>query len=164
MTAIQLNNYAQWQANSLYNASFAGRHTHKMLRTVRNWLGRKSALLTSFRAYIEQYHICSQKSAGMQMVDLDLISGSVSRADEFTADFRPIAHHTRERWLTIAKIHIQGRALPPVELYEVNGQYFVVDGHHRISVARATGQVQIEAVVTHINVSNCEMVLQPAFA
>ena len=164
MTAIKLNNYAQWQANSMYKASFAGRPGHKLLRSVRSWLGRQGNMLTNYQSYIEKFHVCSQKSAGLQLVALDKINGSISRSGEFTMDFRPIAHHTRERWLAIAKIHVQGRALPPVMLYEVNGQYFVVDGHHRISVAKAAGQVDIEAVVTRINVSNRAPVLQPAFA
>jgi hypothetical protein len=39
-------------------------------------------------------------------------------------------------------------ALPPVQLIEVNGCYFVRDGHHRVSVARMLGQLEIEAEVT----------------
>ena len=125
MTAVKLNNYAQWQANSMYSSSFAGNRTHKVLRAVKGWFSRKDQLLTNYRAYIEQFHICSKKSAGLQMVQIANINGSLSRADEFTADFRPVAHHTRERWLAIARIHVKGGALPPVELYEIDGQYFV---------------------------------------
>jgi hypothetical protein len=40
-----------------------------------------------------------------------------------------------------------GAALPPVELVRVEDIYFVQDGHHRISVARAMGQTCIEAEV-----------------
>jgi hypothetical protein len=40
-----------------------------------------------------------------------------------------------------------GIALPPVTLVHVAGAYFVIDGHHRISVARALGQREIEAEV-----------------
>jgi hypothetical protein len=38
--------------------------------------------------------------------------------------------------------------LPPVVLVQVGDVYFVRDGHHRISVARALGQLDIEAEVT----------------
>jgi hypothetical protein len=41
-----------------------------------------------------------------------------------------------------------GRELPPVELVQIGDFYFVRDGHHRISVARAMGQEHIEAEVT----------------
>jgi hypothetical protein len=44
--------------------------------------------------------------------------------------------------------HLAGDPLPPVELIQVGSVYFVRDGHHRISVARAMGQQEIEAVVT----------------
>lgn len=42
----------------------------------------------------------------------------------------------------------QGKALPPVRLVQVGDLYFVRDGHHRISVARALGQQDIKARVT----------------
>jgi hypothetical protein len=38
--------------------------------------------------------------------------------------------------------------LPPVELVQVGDVYFVRDEHHRISVARTLGQLDIEAEVT----------------
>ena len=41
----------------------------------------------------------------------------------------------------------RGRCLPPVALIQVGDHYFVRDGHHRISVARALGQLAIEATV-----------------
>jgi hypothetical protein len=40
-----------------------------------------------------------------------------------------------------------GMSMPPVELVQVKDAYFVRDGHHRISVARAMGQRDIEAEV-----------------
>ena len=38
--------------------------------------------------------------------------------------------------------------LPPVSLYKVGGFYFVLDGHHRVSVARFHGVEWIDAYVT----------------
>jgi hypothetical protein len=52
------------------------------------------------------------------------------------------------RWLRIAAARDQGKVLPPVVLVQVGDVYFVRDGHHRISVARALGQQDIEAQVT----------------
>jgi len=40
--------------------------------------------------------------------------------------------------------------LPPVVLYEMGGLYFVRDGNHRISVARAKGQEFIDAEVVSL--------------
>jgi hypothetical protein len=52
------------------------------------------------------------------------------------------------RWLRVAAARDQGKVLPPVVLVQVEDVYFVRDGHHRISVARALGQLDIEAEVT----------------
>jgi hypothetical protein len=40
--------------------------------------------------------------------------------------------------------------MPPVDLVRVGQLYFVRDGHHRVSVARALGHTDIEALVTEV--------------
>ena len=40
--------------------------------------------------------------------------------------------------------------MPPVELLKVGDIYFVRDGHHRVSVARALGRADIDAYVTDV--------------
>ncbi len=40
--------------------------------------------------------------------------------------------------------------MPPIDVYRVGGLHFVVDGHHRVSVARQLGLDVIEAYVTEI--------------
>ncbi len=85
--------------------------------------------------------------AGVRTVSIDRIRGSESRTRDFDRDFRPLRDHNRERWLGIAAARQQGKALPPVALIQVGGIYFVLDGHHRISVAQALGQQAIEAKV-----------------
>lgn len=85
---------------------------------------------------------------GVQLVPLAHIGGSEGRCADFDAAFRPLQGHTRARWISVAVARSRGVALPPVALIEVNGRYFVRDGHHRISVARMLGQLEIEAEVT----------------
>jgi hypothetical protein len=75
------------------------------------------------------------------------IRGSESRGTDFDRDFNPLQTHTRERWLGIAAARQRGRNLPPVALIQVGDVYFVRDGHHRISVARALGYATVEATV-----------------
>jgi hypothetical protein len=87
------------------------------------------------------------RSAVMRTVPLSQIRGSEGRSDEFDCDFNPLREHNKARWLNIAAARQRGKALPPVELVQVAGIYFVLDGHHRISVARAMGQQNIEARV-----------------
>lgn len=80
-------------------------------------------------------------------VPLEKIVGSEGRTHDFDRHFRPLTDHIRDRWLGIAAARRQGVILPPVELIQVGDKYFVRDGHHRISVARALGQAEIEAVI-----------------
>ena len=88
--------------------------------------------------------------AGARRVPISQIrgSGNEGRCWDFDADFRPLKAHSTARWLAIATARQMGVTLPPVALIEIEGVYFVEDGHHRISVARAMGQPDIEATVT----------------
>ena len=42
---------------------------------------------------------------------------------------------------------MRGTELPPISVYRVGAEHDVRDGHHRVSVARALGDVLIEAEV-----------------
>jgi hypothetical protein len=81
-------------------------------------------------------------------VPISQIQGSEGKSEEFDAEFRPLKPFSRDRWVSVAVAFLQGKSLPPVELIKVGQQYFVRDGHHRISVARAYGQYDVDAVVT----------------
>jgi hypothetical protein len=88
--------------------------------------------------------------AGIKTVSLDKIKGSEGRSKDFDGDFRPLKAHNRQRWMNVAKARFDGHDLPPVELIRFQRDYYVRDGHHRISVARALGQQAIEAYVIEI--------------
>jgi hypothetical protein len=87
---------------------------------------------------------------GCQTVPLRQIRGSAStsRCHDFDANFHPRHDHTASRWASIETARRQGTKLPPVSLIQVGDIYFVEDGHHRISVAKAYGEKTIEAEVT----------------
>jgi hypothetical protein len=85
--------------------------------------------------------------AGIRTVPIGQIRGSQGRSNDFDRDFNPLQDRTKRRWLGIAAARERGKPLPPVQLVQVGDVYFVQDGHHRISVARALGQQAIEARV-----------------
>jgi hypothetical protein len=87
------------------------------------------------------------------MVPIQQIWGSEGRSADFDALFYPRQAHSQGRWVGIAAARMMGLVLPPVELIQVGDGYFVRDGHHRISVARALGEEYIEAEVTLWQVS-----------
>lgn len=93
-------------------------------------------------------HARAQHYGGVRPVLIENIRGSLGRAGDFDCDFNPLDGRLRERWQRIAMAYIHHVSLKPVELIQVDERYFVKDGHHRISVARALGQCAIDAEVT----------------
>ena len=92
--------------------------------------------------------IRATSDGGNRTVPISQIRGSEGRSAYFDRDFDPLHDRARGRWLNIATARQQGKELPPVSLVQVGKIYFVRDGHHRISGARALGQRDIEARVT----------------
>jgi hypothetical protein len=92
----------------------------------------------------------SERAAGPRVVPLDAIIGSVDRVRDFDRRFRPTSARVRSRWEQIATAMRRGESLPPVSLNQIGELYFVVDGHHRVSVARALGHTDIDAYVTEV--------------
>ncbi|MFQ5399580.1 MAG: hypothetical protein ACE5E7_08275 [Anaerolineae bacterium] len=92
---------------------------------------------------------------GRQTVSLSVIRGSSNsgRTIDFDANFCPRHTNTKQRWFSIATARKLGKGLPPVRLIQHGNTYFVEDGHHRISVALALGDSEIEAAVTRLGLS-----------
>jgi hypothetical protein len=78
---------------------------------------------------------------------LQQVRGSVGRFDDFSSAFLPRKDYMRERWEGVDVAMREGKT-PPIEVYQVGEAYFVVDGNHRVSVARQRGHDTIEAYVT----------------
>jgi hypothetical protein len=91
-----------------------------------------------------------ERRLGEQVIPLDSIIGTVDRAREFDRSFRPTSPRVRERWQRINLAQRKGQPLPPIDVYRIGDMHFVKDGHHRVSVARALGQRDINAYVTEV--------------
>jgi hypothetical protein len=76
------------------------------------------------------------------------VVGTLESTVNFDLDFRPASNALRGRWERIALAHRKGLVLPPVVLRRQPDGYYVVDGRHRVSVARALRHRDIEAWVT----------------
>ncbi len=70
---------------------------------------------------------------------------------DFDRRFRPTSDRSRQRWEQMAIKQRQGHSFPPIDVYKLGDLYFVRDGHHRVSIARAMGTRDIEAYVTEID-------------
>ena len=91
-----------------------------------------------------------ERYLGLQTIRLDTIVGTVDGHRDFDRRFRPTSARVRERWERIALAQRRGESMPPIDVYRVGDLHFVRDGHHRVSIALATGQTTIEAYVTEV--------------
>jgi hypothetical protein len=106
--------------------------------------------LVSYDEVVAKLHARQQIAKGTEMVPLENIVGSVGRYRDFTRNFLPRAGVNQERWTRLDTAMNSMEGFPPVELFKVGEVYFVRDGNHRVSVARANGLTHIEAYVTEI--------------
>jgi hypothetical protein len=122
----------------------------------RGWLRRiGAALLGRNRTlrHLPQTTTTTQRRARVQTIGAceiavrDII-GSEDRSGDFDIDFNPLRESLRDRWLNVFNAWARGVSLPPIELVRGPDGYYVRDGHHRLSVARALGHAYVEAVVT----------------
>lgn len=107
-------------------------------------------VILPYEEVVEALGFVSERPAGLQVVDLDLIVGTVDRARDFDRRFRPTSRRVRSRWEQIASAMRRGEPMPPVDLLRIGEIYFVRDGHHRVSVARTLGRTDIDAYVTDV--------------
>jgi uncharacterized ParB-like nuclease family protein len=82
----------------------------------------------------------------IQTIPLAQIAGSVGRAGDFTRTFLPRTDRMRTRWQKVGQVTAE-RGMPPIQVYQVGQVYFVLDGNHRVSVARQAGRDTIQAHV-----------------
>jgi len=127
------------------------------------WRGIAAAIsgepntLLSYDEIKEKLHIGGPIYRGMQTVRVEQIVGSLNRYHEFDRAFLPTQDKNAFRWQRINQAFYKEISLPPIVLYKVGEIFFVVDGHHRVSVAREQNQIYIDAEVrecaTKVNIS-----------
>ncbi len=138
---LRAERYAQNLYRRAYNAAGFGRAWARLLRRPYHLLALAEAAGPGSRLSGDRRYL------GIQVVPVEDIVGSENRSADFDLEFRPLEDNNQQRWVHIAAAIVEGETLPPVDLIRVNGLYFVRDGHHRISVARAMRQKYIDAEV-----------------
>ncbi len=126
---------------------------HRRAAMERLWKGvsgQQSDELLSYEDVSRQLKITGRAASGMQDIPLDAIVGSVGRYQDFTRNFLPKRSAGRERWARVRASLEDMAGWPPIQVYKVGEAYFVLDGNHRVSVARDLGVKTIQADVTEI--------------
>ncbi|HHV81739.1 MAG TPA: ParB/RepB/Spo0J family partition protein [bacterium] len=85
------------------------------------------------------------KDTGVHPIEVDKIIGSVGRPQDLDSNFRFKWRRPTERYLTIKKMMEEGKILPPIEVYKIRDEYYVLDGHHRVAAAKELRQKFIDA-------------------
>jgi hypothetical protein len=106
--------------------------------------------LLSFEEAESGWVRCRQAYLGIRTVEVERIVGSVGRSRDFDSSFLPIRLNMSGRWGRVDRAYHQGVELPAVSLYKIADAYFVVDGNHRVSVARYHKAAAINAEVLEI--------------
>ncbi len=135
----QLYRKASYLFHSLVRWSRLKHFWHRLLR--------QNGTLLDLSSVQKNCKVASQYQTGSESIPLEKIVGSASRSQDYDPEFRPLHAHLHQRWVKIAALRLANVNLPVVEVIRIGEAYFVVDGHHRISVARALGQTDIDAQV-----------------
>ncbi|MBQ8013240.1 MAG: transcriptional regulator [Treponema sp.] len=136
--------------NSVTDEDFSKARHKALFNEVQHFLNPDEATLISFSDIKKLLKPENEVYKGMQVVPVRLIVGSEGRYKDFDNRFFPKSMHLKARWEHIDMAHINDIALPPISLYELGGVYFVRDGNHRVSVAKAKGIEFIDAEIVSL--------------
>ncbi|HEX9018942.1 MAG TPA: hypothetical protein VF806_07130, partial [Anaerolineaceae bacterium] len=120
------------------------------LETIFSPIRGKSTDLLSYDAVRHKIRTITSASRTLENIPIAKIVGSVNRYTDFSRSFLPRNPADSERWARVRMGMESLAGLPPIEVYQIGEVYFVLDGHHRVSVARDLGAPTIEAYVTPV--------------
>ncbi len=112
----------------------------------------KSNELLSYEDVAQKLRLSGRSERGVREIPLEAIVGSVGRYTDFTRTFLPRNPQDQDRWARVkaAIDNLSSTGLPPIDVYKVGEVYFVLDGNHRVSIARQEGFRHIEAHIIEL--------------
>ena len=134
-------------------AAFARQRRRQALTKLASRVRRRDdvTFMLPFEEVVAALGRTGERHLGLQSITLDSVVGTVDRRHaHFDRRFRPASARPRRRWQSIAAARRRGRPMPPIDVFRVGELHFVIDGHHRVSVARAHGDTDIDAYVREV--------------
>lgn len=107
-------------------------------------IGRKNGL--KGLADIHSLDLRNKRNLGIRNIPTAAITGTLGRNTDFDGNFRPLRRHLLQRWVNIY-LRLDSEGWAPILVHKLGDEYFVEDGHHRVSVAKTVGMLYIEAEV-----------------
>jgi nucleotide-binding universal stress UspA family protein len=120
-----------------------------MQHLLARFTGEQTELL-SYEDIKQKLKVTNIRERGLQEIPVDKIVGSVGRYKDFTRSFLPVSDSSSERWARVKAATTDLTGLPPIEVYQLGDAYFVIDGNHRVSIARQQNVPTISAFVTEV--------------
>ena len=117
---------------------------------IQHFLSPEEASLISLNDVKQMLKPTNETYIGMKVIPIEKIVGSEGRYNDFANRFFPKSSHLKNRWEHVDQAAIESIDLPPIKVYEIAGLYFVRDGNHRVSVAKARGTEFIDAEVVSL--------------
>ena len=132
---------------------FDAARTRAFHRAIRSVLTGRARRMRSIEPLLRAAGMEGRADRGTREIPLEKIVGSVApdaKAADFDPVFLPTHRRLRDRWTRIYRAMVEGDELPPVDVYKVDSSYYVIDGHHRVSVAKKLGRPAINARVIDV--------------
>lgn len=129
---------------------FSKARNKALVNEISHFLNPEKASMVSFKDVKSLLKPKTECYAGMQTIPIDRIVGSEGRYKDFDNRFLPKHSFLKNRWEHVDEAVYQSIVLPPIKVYELGGLYFVRDGNHRVSVAKARGVEFIDAEVVSL--------------
>lgn len=120
-----------------------------MQQLLARFTGEQTELL-SYDDVKKKLKVTNVRERGLQDIPVDKIIGSVGRYKDFTRSFLPKSDSGGQRWANVKAATSDLVGLPPIEVYQLGDAYFVIDGNHRVSIARQLEAPTISAYVTEV--------------
>ena len=131
-------------------ADFRRARDRALMQDIWARLSGRSADLLCYEDVRRELKVGGITKRTLKDIPLDAIVGSAGRCSDFTRSFLPRQESDEQRWARVEMAMNTLSGLPPIEVYQIGQAYFVLDGHHRVSVARQFGASHIQAYVTEL--------------
>ncbi|MEM7031091.1 MAG: hypothetical protein AAF629_16110 [Chloroflexota bacterium] len=118
------------------------------LKNILHFLDGSEMNLLSFEVVRKELQLRHARDLGVMNIEVDKIVGSMGRYEDFTREFLPRKDSQQNRWRRVFDLYESQEGVPPIDVFKVGDAYFVRDGNHRVSVARANNFNTIEAHVS----------------
>lgn len=141
--------HSQYQYQAALEDFHQARRQAAMQQLLSRFTGEQTELL-SYDDVRQKLKVMNVRERGLQDIPVDKIIGSVGRHKDFTRSFLPKSDSSGERWARVKAAVTDLTGVPPIEVYQLGDAYFVIDGNHRVSIARQEDLPTISAYVTEV--------------